>query len=173
MNRFVGIAAGAMGGIALLGVGVAVGSQVGRQEALIAAADVQGPLTTQDSFLLQSFIRASTQFDKFVTEARKGKSVGDGMTKQAVIVLNVERQARSPELHDAADAVGQAMLLIGAGVIANDGGTVKQGLDQYKVGQEKVALLTDKINADAAAGGAQAPAPSATDSPAPQPSAGE
>jgi len=166
MNRTLGIAGGALAGVTLLGVGIAVGSQVGQQEALVAAADAQGPFSTQDTFLLQSFIRASDQFEKLVPKAQKAKPVGEEMTKQAVVVLNVKRSTDSPELHDAAEAVGQAMLLIGAGITANDGSTVNDGLQQYKIGQEKVEILTNKIAEDQVDKG-MVPAPASPVEPAP------
>ena len=59
MQKTMALVGGVLGGAALLGVGVAVGAQVGQEQALIAAADAQGPLTAQDKLLLGSFTQAS------------------------------------------------------------------------------------------------------------------
>jgi hypothetical protein len=149
VQKAVAIGGGIMAGAAMLGIGMAVGAQVGQQQALIAAADAQGPLTSQDRILLRTFSQAADDFDALVARARKGKQVGDEMTREAVTVLNVKRLSASDGLRNAADATAQAMLLIGAGISTNDQGTVQDGVDAYREAQQKLVELARELNPDA------------------------
>lgn len=149
MHKAAAVVGGVLGGAALLGVGMAVGSQVGQEQALIAAANADGPLTAQDKLLLGSFTQASGNFDELVARARKGKQVGPEMTKQAVSVLNIKRLAASEPLRNAAEATAEAMLLLGAGITANDEGTVKEGVAAYEEAQDALVELAREINPDA------------------------
>lgn len=169
MNRFTQVAGALIGGAALLGIGVAVGTRVDPgPEEVLAAAGAQPPINQQDQFLMQAFMAASRDFDALLAKAKKGnKQVGPAMTKQAVIVLSVKRSAQNPQLREAADAVAQAMLLLGAGLTADNGGAVEDGVAAYQHAQEKLAELGAVLN------GEQSPAPvpsSAEPSPAPSPS---
>lgn len=168
MNRYVAVAGGVLAGAALLGVGVAVGSQVGEQQALVMAADAKGPLNSKDMMLLQTFITASNDFDKLAVKARKSKNaqeIGTAMTQQGVIVLAVERNAEGEKLRTTADAVADAMLLIGAGVTVDDGGAVQDGLEQYKIAQQKVVELTTELNESMAQESGDQPQPAETQAP--------
>ena len=149
MRKSVTVAGGVFAGAAMLGLGMVVGSQVGQNDALIAAANVEGPVTAQDKILLGTFTNASSNFDALVNRARKGKQVGPEMTRQAVAVLNVKRLAAGETLKNTADATAEAMLLIGAGVTANDEGTVKDGIAAYEKAQEAIVTLAEEINPDA------------------------
>ncbi len=149
MQKTMALVGGVLGGAALLGVGVAVGAQVGQEQALIAAADAQGPLTAQDKLLLGSFTQASQNFDMLVARAQKGKQVGPQMTRQAVSVLNVKRLSASEPLRNAADTTSKAMLLIGAGVTTDDTGTVEEGIEAYGEARQALVELAREINPDA------------------------
>lgn len=146
MNKAVAAAGGVLGAAAMLGVGMLVGNQVGREQALLAAAGAEGPLTAQDKLLLGSFTQAAENFDTLVAKAQKGKQVGPQMTRQAVAVLNVKRLAASDPLRNAADATAEAMLLIGAGVTTNDTGTVQEGVDAYQQAREALVDLARELN---------------------------
>lgn len=147
MNRMATVAAAVLGGLAMLGVGVAVGTSVGREETLAASAAAQGPLTAKDGMVLQEFSAASTEFDRLMGKAKKGKAVGPAMIKQADAMLAVRRAAQGQALKDVADATAQAMLLLGAGLSANDGATVEEGIKAYKTAQEKVTQLAKEVAA--------------------------
>jgi hypothetical protein len=149
VRKIVTIAGGVLGGAAMLGIGMAVGSQVNQNDALIAAANVESPVTAQDKLLLGTFTQASSNFDALVKRAQQGKQVGPEMTRQAVAVMNVKRLAAGDTLRATAETTADAMLLIGAGVTANDEETVREGIAEYEKAQESVVQLAQEINPDA------------------------
>jgi hypothetical protein len=145
MKRLLIVVAAVIGGVALLGAGIVVGSKIGQEQAIVAAADAQGPLTEKDAIVLSTFSDAGAKFEKLLLKAKDGKKVGDELTRQAVIVLHVERAAEGPKFKEAAGAAGDAMLLLSAGLIADDGATVEQGLAEYKASQEMTVALAEEI----------------------------
>lgn len=147
MKRIVIVVATVIGGIALLGAGIAVGSKIGQEQALVAAADAQGPWTDKDSLILPAFSEATQQFEESLEKARKGKKVGDELTRQAVIVLRVERSAEGEMFKEAVGDAGSAMLLLSAGIIADDGATVEEGIEAYRKSQEKLLQLSEDVRA--------------------------
>lgn len=163
MNRVATIVGAVAGGAALLGIGVVVGSNVGDQNetAVVASApaEVQGLKNPQESALLDTFVRASGDFENLIQQVNKkpAAQVGPALTQQAVIVRAVKREAQTPELRDAADATSQAMLLISAGVTASEGGITKEGMDAYKAATDKVKALTARYQQD---NGVASPSPS-------------
>lgn len=176
MNRIAQVAGAVIGGAALLGVGVAVGTRVNPvpEEVLAAAAPAQAPLNQQDQFLMQAFMTASRDFDALLAKAKKGnRKVGPAMTEQAVIVLSVKRSAQNEQLRQAADAASQAMLLLGAGLTADNGGAVQDGIAAYKDAQQKVTELGAVLNGETpppappSDPASSEPPPSSSPSPAP------
>lgn len=166
MNRSLQVGGAVLGGVALLGAGVVVGSKVGQDTVVVAAAGVQadGGLSQSDTFMTQTFMTASRNFDALLAKVRKGDtSVGPAMTKQAVAVLAVKRAAQNEQLRSAADSASQAMLLIGAGVTANDGAAVQDGVAAYKDAQQKVIALSEVFSGGAAQSGSPAPTPSTSE----------
>lgn len=163
MNRVVQIGAGILGGVALLGVGVAVGSNVGQPETIVisqAPAEPVGLSNPQEAVLLQTFVRSATDFQTLIKKAQNGDtSVGKAMTQQAVTVRAVYRNAQTPELRDAADAVSQAMLLLSAGVTTGEGGVTQEGINAFNAANEKVQVLSDKVVAEKGVG-SPSPSPS-------------
>lgn len=163
MNRSLQVGGAVLGGVALLGAGVVVGSKVGQDTVVVAAASAQtdGPLSQSDTFMTQTFLTASRTFDQLLEKVRKGDaSVGPAMTKQAVAVLAVKRAAQNEQLRSAADSASQAMLLIGAGVTANDGAAVQDGVTAYKEAQQKVVELGKLFTGGATSSPAPSPSPS-------------
>lgn len=170
MNKAVQIGGAVVAGAVLLGGGILVGRNAGQADAdPIATATPTTPpgaLTASDQYLLQAFMAASKDFDELMEKARKGNtSVGPKMTKQAVIVLTVERNAANEQLKAAAGAAAEAMLLIGAGMTANDNGAVQDGVSAYQEAQTKVVELANMLKGETAS-----PSPTATE-PAPSPTA--
>ncbi|MFN8125430.1 MAG: hypothetical protein U0R64_02825 [Candidatus Nanopelagicales bacterium] len=163
MNRVATTVGAVVGGAALLGVGVVVGSQVGQQnEATVVAAapaEVVGLKNPKESALLDTFVRASSEFEQLIQVANKkpADKIGPALTQQAVIVRAVKREAQTPELRDAADATSQAMLLISAGVTASEGGITQEGMDAYKAATDKVKALTARYQQE---NGVASPSPS-------------
>ncbi|MAT61463.1 MAG: hypothetical protein CMH41_07460, partial [Micrococcales bacterium] len=56
------------------------------------------------------------------------------------------RLANNEALTEAATATGEAMLLIGAGVTANDQQTTADGVEAYQAAQEKIVELAQEVN---------------------------
>ncbi len=165
MNRAVTVGGAVLGSVALLGVGVAVGTQVGQDEATVvaeAAAQVpQGFEDPQEALRLQAFINSAADFQALLDKATKGKTdVGEAMIQQAVLVRGIKRTAKTPELRDAADALSQAMLLLSAGFIADEGYITDEGIEVYKAADVKVKALSEKVIADQQAAN-PSPSPSA------------
>lgn len=172
MNRAVAVGGSVLGAAALLGVGVAVGTQVGAEQqaetmAAQAAAQVpQGLQDSQEKMRLSAFVASAAQFQQLLDKATRSKptpELGNGMISQAVTVRAIKRTAATNELRDAADSLSQAMLLIGAGVIANEGGITEEGMAAYKEADAKVSALNERIAAET---GGQGSDPAAVPSPA-------
>lgn len=147
MKRVIIVLGAVVGAVALLGAGLAVGSKMGQEQAITAAAEAQGPLTEKDMAILSTFSEASQEFETLLGKAQKGKKVGDKLTEQAVIVLHVERSAEGPKFKEAVGDAGDAMLLLSAGVITDDGATVEEGIEAYKASQEKLVELAEEVQA--------------------------
>lgn len=169
MNRGIAIGGSVLGAAALLGAGVAVGTQVGaQQQAAVVVADAaaqvpQGFADPQEQLRLNAFVQSADEFQKLIRKATGDPSatdIGEQMIGYAVAVRSIKRTATTPELRDAADAMSQAMLFIGAGVIADEGGITQEGIDAYKAANEEVVALSNKVAADPAIV-PQAPSPSA------------
>lgn len=172
MKRSMQVGGAILGGAALLAAGVLVGSKVGDDTIVVAAAGAEsdGGLSQSDTFMTQAFLAASREFDALLTKVRKGDTtVGPAMTKQAVAVLAVKRSAQNEQLRAAADSASQAMLLIGAGVTANDGAAVQDGVAAYKDAQAKVVELSKVFTGETPGTSSPSPTPDAG-SPAPAPS---
>ncbi len=147
MRKALAIGGGILAGVALLGVGVAVGSNVGQEEQIVVAtSDAEGPLNQQDQLLIAEFSNISGSFDQLIVKVQKGKPVGEQITRNAVAALNVGRLANNEALKEAATATGDAMLLIGAGVTANDEQTTAEGVEAYQAAQEKIVELAQEVN---------------------------
>jgi hypothetical protein len=147
MNRVAAIGAGVLGGVALVGVGVAAGSVMAEDsQPQIASAAAQGPITEGDQPLVTIFGDATNTFETLLVRARDGKKVGDQLTQQAVIVLNLERSAQGEDFKEILGATGEAMLLLGAGVTADDGPTVESGLNEYQAAQETIVELAEEVS---------------------------
>ena len=150
MRKALMIGGGVLAGAALLGVGVAVGSNVGQEEVVVAASDAEGPLNQQDQLLIGEFTNVTRSFDQLIVKVQKGKiSVGEQITKNAVASLNIGRLAANESLKEAATVTGEAMMLIGAGVTANDEQTTREGVEAYQVAQETIVDLAQEINPEA------------------------
>lgn len=147
MNRVVVIVAAVVLGIALLGVGIAVGSKIGEEQALVAAAEEQGPWTDKDALILPTFSEASQKFERLIEKARNGQDVSQQLTRQAVIVLHVEESAEGKKFKAVVGETGDAMLLLSAGVTTDDAATVEQGIEAYRKAQAKLMELADEVNA--------------------------
>ena len=148
MRKALAIGGGVLAGVALLGIGVAVGSNVGGEEVVVVASDADGPLNPQDKILIGEFSNISGTFDQLIVKVQKGKPVGEQITRSGVAALNVGRLANNEALTEAATATGEAMLLIGAGVTANDEQTVAEGVEAYQAAQEKITDLAKEVNPD-------------------------
>lgn len=146
MSRLVTVIAAVVGGVALLGVGLLLGTKMGEEQAQVAAADAQGPLSQKDSLILPTFSEASGKFDSLLIKAKDGKNVSKQLTEQAVIVLKVERAAEAPDFKEAVGDTGDAMLLLSAGLVADDGDTVEVGIAAYQKAQEKLFEIANEIN---------------------------
>ncbi len=171
MKRAVAIGGSVVGAAALLGVGVAVGTQVGAEQqaetmAAEAAAQVpQGFADSKEQMRLSAFVSSAGEFQKLLNKATREQpsaQVGNQMIGYAVAVRAIKRTAATNELREAADSLSQAMLFIGAGVIADEGGITQEGIDAYKAADEKVKVLSDKVASDpnVAPQGAPSPVPS-------------
>ena len=148
MRKALAIGGGVLAGVALLGIGVAVGNNVGQEEVVVVASDAEGPLNQQDQILIGEFSNISGTFDQLIIKVQKGKPVGEQITRNAVAALNVGRLANNESLKEAATATGEAMLLIGAGVTANDEQTTADGVEAYQAAQEKLVDLAKEVNPD-------------------------
>ena len=148
MRKALAIGGGVLAGVALLGIGVAVGSNVGQEEVVVVASDAEGPLNQQDQILIGEFSNISGTFDQLIIKVQKSKPVGEQITRNAVAALNVGRLANNESLKEAATATGEAMLLIGAGVTANDEQTTADGVEAYQAAQEKIVELAQEVNPD-------------------------
>ncbi|MCH9815148.1 MAG: hypothetical protein K0U64_01690 [Actinomycetia bacterium] len=147
MNRMAAIGAGVLGGVALVGAGVAAGSLMAEDsETQVVSAAAQGPITEADQPLLVNFGAATNEFESLLVKARDGKKVGDQLTQQAVVVLNLERVAQGTDFKDILSATGDAMLLLGAGVTSDDGATVEEGLNDYQEAQQQILELAEEVN---------------------------
>ena len=148
MRKALAIGGGVLAGGALLGIGVAGGNNVGQEEVVVVASDAEGPLNQQDQILIGEFSNISGTFDQLIIKVQKGKPVGEQITRNAVAALNVGRLANNESLKEAATATGEAMLLIGAGVAANDEQTTADGVEAYQAAQEKIVELAQEVNPD-------------------------
>lgn len=157
MKRAVAIGGSVVGAAALLGVGVAVGTQVGAEQqaetmAAEAAAQVpQGFADSKEQMRLSVFVSSADEFQRLLNKATRGQptiEIGNQMIGHAVTVRAIKRTAATNELRDAADSLSQAMLFIGAGVMADEGGITEEGIAAYKAADEKVKVLSDKVTND-------------------------
>lgn len=147
MKRTVTIVVAVIVGIALLGAGIVLGSKIGQEQALEAAAEEQGPWTDKDALVLPTFSDSTQKFEKLIEKARKGKDVSKQLTEQAVIVLHVEQSAEGQKFKEVVGDTADAMLLLSAGVTTDDAATVEQGIEAYRKAQEKLLALADEVNA--------------------------
>ena len=71
--------------------------------------------------------------------------VGKQLTQQAVVVLKIEQAAEGPKFKEALKEAGDAMLLLAAGVVADDGVTVETGFTQYSEAQGALIEIAEDI----------------------------
>lgn len=143
------IVGGFLAALALVGLGVALGNHLGQQNAVVAQANAEGPLTPQDQVLMGSFTEISGTFDELLAQAANGKPVGEKMTRIGVAALNVERLAAHETFQEAAGVTADAMLLIAAGITANDNETVNEGAAAYRESQQAIVELARELDPDA------------------------
>ncbi|MCB0919627.1 MAG: hypothetical protein KDC39_13785 [Actinobacteria bacterium] len=148
MKRIGLIVASVLVGAALIGVGAYVGARVEQTDS--ASANAEGPITSKDALILPTFSEAATEFEKQLELAKSGKNVGDKLMKQAVVVRHISGTAEGSSFKEVSTLTAEAMMLLSAGVIADDGATVQAGFEKYQQAQEKIYALVDEVkNSDA------------------------
>lgn len=154
MNRAVTIGGAVLGAAVLMGAGVAVGTKVGQEQAaatVAADAAAQAPkgfAVPEEQMRLTAFAQSAAEFQKLINKATKdgaSPEIAEQMTTYAVGVRAVKRTAETEELRDAADSLSEAMLLISAGVLTDEGGITQEGIDAYKAADEKVSALAETV----------------------------
>lgn len=167
MNRAVAVGGSVLGAAVLMGAGVMVGTQIGaEQQAATTAAEAaaqipQGFADPKEKLRLGAFVDSAAKFQTLLDKATSTQptdAIGNEMIRNAVTVRAITRTANTQELRDAAESLSQAMLLIGAGVLADEGGITQEGIDAYKAADEKVQALSEKLKLDPAI--VPSPAPS-------------
>ncbi len=167
MNRAVTIGGAVLGAAVLMGAGVAVGTKVGQEQAaatVAADAAAQAPkgfAVPEEQMRLSAFAQSAAEFQSLINKATKegaSPEIAEQMTTYAVGVRAVKRTAETAELRDAADSLSEAMLLISAGVLTDEGGITQEGIEAYKAADAKVAQLADTVAREQGLG-TPAPAP--------------
>ncbi len=157
MNRAVTIGGAVLGAAVLMGAGVAVGTKVGQEQAAATvAADAAAQVPTgfnapEEQMRLTAFAQSANEFQGLIKAATKGgpsTEIAKQMTTYAVGVRAIKRTAVTPELREAADTLSEAMLLISAGVLTDEGGITQEGIDAYKAADAQVSELADTVARD-------------------------
>lgn len=172
MNRAVTIGGAVLGAAVLMGAGVAVGTKVGQEQAaatVAADAAAQAPkgfAAPEEQMRLSAFAQSAAEFQNLINKATKegpSPEIAEEMTTYAVGVRAVKRTAETAELRDAADSLSEAMLLISAGVLTDEGGITQEGMDAYQLADDKISQLAETVAKEqglSAPSGEPVPAPS-------------
>ena len=106
---------------------------------------VEGSLNIEDEVL--EWLKDPKNFQELTDEQKQMLEwlSGDELMQQAVVVRHISIGAEGSDFKSVTETTAEAMMLLSAGVIADDGPTVEAGFQKYQQAQEKILGLVDQV----------------------------